>query len=82
MTAHTLFRMAITREPVVIPTRTVAYDRYLRIPCSGRHFPLRFFFLCEPCADRFVPVKVLLTMGLQRETAGRGSLAIYVQVFS
>jgi hypothetical protein len=37
----------------------------------------------RPVSDRlFQPTKILLTMGLQRETAGRSALAIYTSVCS
>jgi GTP cyclohydrolase FolE2 len=39
------------------------------------------YLFLRPVSDRlFQPTKILLTMGLQRETAGRGALAIYTSV--
>jgi hypothetical protein len=50
---------------------------HIRIFCAGVPSTVYLF----PRPDRiFQPTKVLLTMGLQRETAGRGALAIYTSV--
>jgi hypothetical protein len=75
--------MILFKLPFVIPTRTLWLVMLVLIGIFGF-----FAQVCHPVSvllssrpDRlFQPTKVLLTMGLQRETAGRGALAIYTSV--
>lgn len=74
--------MVITKSPVVVPTRLDFLSLLALIGIFG-------FFAQVNIASLFFgqltyycrcSTQTLLTMGLQRETAGRGAMAIYLQV--
>lgn len=76
--------MLVMRIPVVIPTKAEWVILLLAIGFIGFVAQVRWGSpaLCphrriDTCCAQF-----LLTAGLQRETAGRGTMAIYVQVRS
>lgn len=77
------FRMILFKLPIVVPTRTLWLIMLVLIGIFGF-----FAQVCHPVSIRlflrpdrlFQPIKILLNMGLQRETASRGSLAIYTSV--
>lgn len=69
--------MIVFRIPVVIPTKLDWLLLLFLIGLAGfggqvRHPP-------DPYFMSFDAEQVLLTLGLQRETAGRGTIAIYGQ---
>ena len=79
--------MILFKLPFVVPTRTswlvmlvlIGIFAFCAQVCHQILFPLSR----RPVCDRPIqPTKVLLTMGLQREAAGRSVLAIYTSVCS
>ena len=79
--------MILFKLPFVIPTRTSWLVMLVLIGIFGFCAQVCHLILSplslRPISDRLIqPIKILLTMGLQRETAGRGALAIYTSVCS
>lgn len=72
--------MIFLHEPVVLPTQFLWFMLLMMIGIFG--------FLAQACSVFSIvkgsrikmPLQTLLTMGLQRETAGRGTIAVYAQV--
>ncbi|KAJ9107403.1 hypothetical protein QFC21_000853 [Naganishia friedmannii] len=74
--------MLILQEPLVFPRTVIGWSLILLI---GSVRMLLFSVVCVAEGMRFVSVfglgaQLLVTMGLQREKAGRGSLAMYTQL--
>jgi hypothetical protein len=79
--------MIVTKTPFIIPTRLEWLALLAMIGIFGFIAQVRLVssFATQTkfgtsLGNSFYLVQVLLTMGLQRETAGRGSMAVYTQV--
>lgn len=76
------YRILATRVEVVLPTRLDWLAMLLMIGLFGFCAQVRdaLFLVYGRESINLPVVQFLLTLGLQRETAGRGTMAVYVQV--
>lgn len=73
-----LFSMAVARTPIVIPVRAEFLALFVVIGVFG--FGAQVSSLSLHVTSQLTLRQTLLTMGLQRVSAARGTLAIYTQV--